>query len=118
VSTSGIWRSSRAGNSLLQVSSSRRRVSQIPLHIHVNRSWRLMVALPTDAEHTGSWDSLHVFECQERGRSAKYKLTSTVMLVLKSKTASKSENEASKGSGDVVLSGSMTRQVCHPNRSW
>ena len=34
------------------------------------------------------------------------------MLVLKSKTASKSENEGGKGSGDVVLSGSMTRQVC------
>ena len=73
---------------------------------------RLIVALPTDAEHTGSWDSLHVFECQERGRSAKYKLTSTVMLVLKSKTTSKSENEDGKGAGDVVLSGSMTRQVC------
>jgi capping protein beta len=73
---------------------------------------RLMIALPNDAEHTGSWDSLHVFECQERGRSAKYKLTSTVMLVLKSKTASKSEGEGGKGKGDVALSGSMTRQVC------
>jgi hypothetical protein len=34
------------------------------------------------------------------------------MLVLKSKTASKSESEGGKGTGDVVLSGSMTRQVC------
>ena len=78
---------------------------------HVERSMNLIIALPTDAEHTGSWDSLHVFECQERGRSAKYKLTSTVMLVLKSKTTPKSENESGKGSGDVALSGSMTRQV-------
>jgi capping protein beta len=69
------------------------------------------LALPSDAEHTGSWDSLHVFECQERGRSAKYKLTSTVMLVLKSKTAAQAEKVDGKGSGDVALSGSMTRQV-------
>jgi len=34
------------------------------------------------------------------------------MLVLKSKTTSKSESEGGKGAGDVVLSGSMTRQVC------
>jgi hypothetical protein len=32
--------------------------------------------------------------------------------VLKSKTTSKSESEGGKGAGDVVLSGSMTRQVC------
>lgn len=31
---------------------------------------------------------------------------------LMSKTSSKSEAEGGKGSGDVVLSGSMTRQVC------
>ncbi|WWC89736.1 uncharacterized protein L201_004661 [Kwoniella dendrophila CBS 6074] len=66
---------------------------------------------------TGSWDSLHVFECQERGRSAKYKLTSTVMLVLETKTLAKpqgikniDENQV-KGNGGVTLSGSMTRQA-------
>lgn len=63
----------------------------------------------------GSWDSLHVFECHERGRSAKYKLTSTVMLVLETATLAKAENkglEDSEGKGGVTLSGSMTRQVC------
>ncbi|KAK6903108.1 capping protein (actin filament) muscle Z-line, beta [Kwoniella mangroviensis CBS 10435] len=65
---------------------------------------------------SGSWDSLHVFECQERGRSAKYKLTSTVMLVLETKTLAKAElkgvdESESKGKGGVTLSGSMTRQA-------
>lgn len=62
----------------------------------------------------GSWDSLHVFECHERGRSAKYKLTSTVMLVLETATLAKAENkgpEDSDGKGGVTLSGSMTRQA-------
>ena len=62
----------------------------------------------------GTWDSLHVFECHERGRSAKYKLTSTVMLVLETKTAAKAEIkdvEGTTGDGGVTLSGSMTRQV-------
>lgn len=84
----------------------------VPICLKITRSDILIIALPADAEHTGSWDSLHVFECQERGRSAKYKLTSTVMLVLKSKTTSKSEGEGGKGGGNVALSGSMTRQVC------
>ncbi|WRT67296.1 uncharacterized protein IL334_004264 [Kwoniella shivajii] len=63
---------------------------------------------------SGSWDSLHVFECQERGRSAKYKLTSTVMLVLETKTLAKAEGknqDTSRGKGSVTLSGSMTRQA-------
>jgi len=47
----------------------------------------------------GSWDSIHVFEASERGRTAHYQLTSTVMLQMKSKE------------GKVELSGSMTRQV-------
>nr|ODN87923.1 capping protein (actin filament) muscle Z-line, beta [Cryptococcus depauperatus CBS 7841] len=62
----------------------------------------------------GSWDSLHVFECHERGRSAKYKLTSTVMLVMETKTLTKVEGkgqEDSEGTGGVTLSGNMTRQV-------
>ena len=64
---------------------------------------------------SGSWDSLHVFECAERGRSAKYKLTSTVMLVLEAGTKTKPEikgaEEETQGKGNVTLSGSMTRQV-------
>ncbi|WVF72063.1 hypothetical protein IAT40_006875 [Kwoniella sp. CBS 6097] len=64
----------------------------------------------------GSWDSLHVFECHERGRSAKYKLTSTVMLVLETKTLAKAEikgldTNGLEGKGGVTLSGSMTRQA-------
>ncbi|WVQ78553.1 hypothetical protein IAT38_000639 [Cryptococcus sp. DSM 104549] len=60
----------------------------------------------------GSWDSLHVFECHERGRSAKYKLTSTVMLVMETKTLAKAPQvEGAQGDGGVTLSGSMTRQA-------
>lgn len=68
-----------------------------------------------DQAPQGSWDSLHVFECAERGRSAKYKLTSTVMLVLNTATASRPEVKGLDGEldgrGGVTLSGSMTRQV-------
>lgn len=71
-------------------------------------------ALPSDGPHTGSWDSLHVFECQERGRSAKYKLTSTVMLVLETKSTAMAEKVDGKAEGTVTLSGSMTRQVSLP----
>jgi capping protein beta len=50
----------------------------------------------------GVWDSIHVFEAIERGRSTHYKLTSTVILSL-----------STSGStlGDLDLSGNMTRQV-------
>lgn len=54
---------------------------------------------------TAGWDSIHVFEVDERGRSSKnanYKLTSTVILHLGR------ENEAV---GDLSLAGSMTRQL-------
>ncbi|KIM33640.1 hypothetical protein M408DRAFT_158156 [Serendipita vermifera MAFF 305830] len=50
---------------------------------------------------TGSWQSIHVFEASERGRSAHYKLTSTIMLEMVTKTGE---------AGDVNLSGSLTRQ--------
>lgn len=52
---------------------------------------------------SGSWDSIHVFESHERGRTASYKLTSTVMLQLVSKSAEGDEN--------VELAGSLTRQT-------
>lgn len=76
----------------------------------------------TATEPSGSWDSIHVFETAERGRQAHYKLTSTIMLQLTTKRSSEGEGEAEKtgGSpdswkrnGEVTLSGSMTRQVCH-----
>eukprot|EP01123_Difflugia_compressa_P008534 TRINITY_DN2571_c0_g1_i1.p1 TRINITY_DN2571_c0_g1~~TRINITY_DN2571_c0_g1_i1.p1 ORF type:complete len:276 (-),score=58.46 TRINITY_DN2571_c0_g1_i1:226-1053(-) len=49
----------------------------------------------------GTWDSIHVFEVGDKGSSADYKLTSTVMLTI--------ETEDEK-TGNVSLSGSMTRQ--------
>ncbi|KAI8055792.1 F-actin-capping protein subunit beta [Syncephalis plumigaleata] len=51
---------------------------------------------------TGAWDSIHVFETNQRTRSAHYKLTSTVMLY------TKTENAAL---GQMNLSGSLTRQA-------
>lgn len=50
----------------------------------------------------GAWDSIHVVEVQEAGRSATYKLTSTIMLYMKTNKP---------GHGEMNLSGSMTRQV-------
>ncbi|KAK3383337.1 F-actin-capping protein subunit beta [Lasiosphaeria ovina] len=50
----------------------------------------------------GVWDSIHVFEASERGRTSNYRLTSTVILSLATKGATL---------GDVDLSGNMTRQV-------
>ncbi|XP_053209472.1 F-actin-capping protein subunit beta-like [Panonychus citri] len=51
----------------------------------------------------GCWDSIHVFEVQEKsgGRNAHYKLTSTVMLWLQT---------TKQGSGTMNLGGSLTRQ--------
>jgi len=62
---------------------------------------------------TSSWDSIHVFEAAERGRTAHYKLTSTVMLQLTSTTTlpSPSGDRDDSSGGNVTLSGSMTRQT-------
>lgn len=73
-------------------------------------------------EASGSWDSIHVFETVERGRQAHYKLTSTVMLQLVTRSGNDSGSAASredlkkgpeglKTDGEVTLSGSMTRQT-------
>lgn len=51
---------------------------------------------------SGAWDSIHVLEVVERGRLSKYKLTSTVILNLGSR---------SDALGSLDLSGNMTRQV-------
>ena len=48
------------------------------------------------------WDSIHVFEASEKGRTAHYRLTSTVILSLAA---------ASGPLGELDLSGNMTRQV-------
>nr|CAG4641012.1 EOG090X098Y [Eulimnadia texana] len=52
----------------------------------------------------GCWDSIHVIEVQDKsgGRSAHYKLTSTVMLWLQT---------SRPGSGTMNLGGSLTRQM-------
>lgn len=71
-------------------------------------------------EPSGSWDSIHVFEAAERGRQAHYKLTSTIMLQMTNRSiaaAGKDERSKERGAGgasregEVLLSGSMTRQV-------
>jgi capping protein beta len=51
---------------------------------------------------SGIWDSIHVFEAIERGRTTHYKLTSTVILSL---------STSGSALGDMDLSGNMTRQV-------
>jgi len=49
----------------------------------------------------GTWDSIHVIDVDEKKGSANYKLTSTIMLSLETKTDQ---------TGLVSLSGSLTRQ--------
>lgn len=51
---------------------------------------------------SGAWDSIHVLEVVEGGRTSKYKLTSTVILNLGS---------SGEALGQLDLSGNMTRQV-------
>lgn len=67
----------------------------------------LKKTLSEDAIHQGSWDSIHIFECRERGRQARYSLTSTILLWINTKA----EAGGSDGLSDVSLSGSMTRQI-------
>ena len=61
----------------------------------------ISTATPT-GKSEGGWDSIHVFECIDRARTAHYKLTSTVILRL---------STASDALGDMDLSGNMTRQI-------
>ncbi len=58
-------------------------------------------ASPKSSTSEGVWDSIHVFEASERGRTTNYRLTSTVILSLSSATAAL---------GEMDLSGNMTRQ--------
>ncbi|KAL1869315.1 hypothetical protein VTK73DRAFT_3182 [Phialemonium thermophilum] len=57
---------------------------------------------PQDGTTQGVWDSIHVFEATERGRTTNYRLTSTVILSLSS---------TANTLGELDLSGNMTRQV-------
>ncbi|KAJ9157793.1 F-actin-capping protein subunit beta [Pleurostoma richardsiae] len=62
----------------------------------------LKKAAPKGGASEGVWDSIHVFEASERGRTTNYRLTSTVILSLSSTGPSL---------GELDLSGNMTRQV-------
>jgi capping protein (actin filament) muscle Z-line, beta len=55
-----------------------------------------------NSKQAGSWDSIHVFEAQDRARRAHYKLTSTVILNL---------GTDGESLGSMDLSGNMVRQV-------
>jgi capping protein (actin filament) muscle Z-line, beta len=59
-------------------------------------------AVSPTSKTKGCWDSIHVFESQDRHRAAHYKLTSTVILSL----GTDAENL-----GSMDLSGNMVRQV-------
>ncbi|KAF8456057.1 F-actin-capping protein subunit beta [Kalaharituber pfeilii] len=62
----------------------------------------LKKSVASSGKSQGCWDSIHVFECNDRARSSHYKLTSTVILHM-----------ANSGEtlGEMDLSGNMTRQV-------
>jgi len=63
----------------------------------------LKKSVASSGKSQGSWDSIHVFECNDRHiRNFHYKLTSTVLLHM-----------ANSGDtlGEMDLSGNMTRQV-------
>jgi len=75
--------------------------------------FKKVLAPASSAESTGSWDSIHVFEASERGRQAHYKLTSTIMLNMVNKSKKQANEGEKKTSGEIGLSGSMTRQSEH-----
>ncbi|KAF3484111.1 ATP-dependent DNA helicase [Arthroderma uncinatum] len=54
------------------------------------------------SKNSGAWDSIHVFEATDRGRTCHYRLTSTVILHL---------STSSDSLGEMDLSGNMTRQI-------
>jgi capping protein beta len=62
----------------------------------------MVIAVAPSSKQNGSWDSIHVFEAQDRARRAHYKLTSTVILNL---------GTDSESLGNMDLSGNMVRQV-------
>lgn len=62
----------------------------------------LKKAVNPTPKSSGSWDSIHVFDAQDRARTSHYKLTSTVILSL---------GTDSEALGGLDLSGNMVRQV-------
>jgi len=69
------------------------------LHIH---HMLMHAAVNPTPKSSGSWDSIHVFDAQDRARTSHYKLTSTVILSL---------GTDSEALGGLDLSGNMVRQV-------
>jgi len=55
------------------------------------------------ATDKSSWDSIHIFEVENKGRNVLYKLTSTITLYILN---------SNKEMGNMNLSGSLTRYVC------
>jgi len=62
----------------------------------------LKKSVSPSSKSNGTWDSIHVFEAQDRSRTSHYKLTSTVILNLGNST---------DNLGNMDLSGNMVRQV-------
>ena len=72
----------------------------------VNDPPRLCLCSVTDeGKLKGAWDSIHVFEVTETGKSARYQLTSTIMLYVLTNQDT---------TGIFNLAGNMTRQVTVP----
>ena len=68
-----------------------------PWHCSTN-----LAAVSPSPKSSGAWHSIHVFDVQDRARTAHYKLTSTVILSL---------GTDSESLGSMDLSGNMVRQV-------
>ena len=47
-----------------------------------HRHMLMQAAVNPTPKSSGSWDSIHVFDAQDRARTSHYKLTSTVILSL------------------------------------
>ncbi len=69
---------------------------------HVVNTGAECAAVSPQSKSDGAWDSIHVFEALDRGRTTHYKLTSTVILQL---------STAAESLGSMSLSGNLTRQV-------
>jgi capping protein beta len=67
-----------------------------------HRHMLMQAAVNPTPKSSGSWDSIHVFDAQDRARTSHYKLTSTVILSL---------GTDSETLGGLDLSGNMVRQV-------
>jgi capping protein beta len=74
------------------------------MRLHADQGSSPHTASTPGGNADGVWDSIHVFEAIERGRTTHYKLTSTVILSL-------STGGSGSALGDMDLSGNMTRQV-------